>query len=179
VARRWYRDVWLPYSAGPKLSAENQTSFALMPFADRSVTHESLKATRHLGTGGAFEAAMIQRLDSGAAGVTSNYGHSFDHVPLRTRLSDGVKSRVPLGPRLRVHTKKVMSTAGRKHPDNTIEPPPGVREGLRVLKRINLPVNWDVLLSNDVNRDRCYYIAYFLSSFREHLTFDCGGVTEF
>ncbi len=178
VARRWYHDVWLPYSAGPKLSAENQTSFALMPFADWSVTRESLTTTRHLGVGGAFEAAMIRTMDRGAARVTSNYGHPFDRVPLWTRLSDGVRSWIPLGPRLRFHTRKALSSVSRKHPGNTLDPPPGVREGQRVLKGINLPVNWDVLLSNDVNRDRCYYIAYFLSSFREHLRFDSGGMTE-
>jgi hypothetical protein len=178
VARRWYRDVWLPYSAGPKLSAENQLSFALMPFADRTVSSEALRATPHVGVGGAFEAAMIRALDSGAARITSNYGHAFDQVPLRTRLSDGVKSLVPLGPRLRYHTKKAMSSVSTQRPGITPEPPSGVQEGLRVLKGINLPVNWDVLLSNDVNRDRCYYIAYFLSSFREHLRFDSGGMTE-
>ncbi|MCX6842135.1 MAG: hypothetical protein NTX53_07645 [candidate division WOR-3 bacterium] len=179
VARRWYRDVWLPYSAGPRLSAENQLSFALMPFADRTVSSEALCATPLIGTGGAFEAAMIRALDRGAAGITSNYGHAFDHVSLRTRLSDGVKSWVPLGPKLRFHMKKAVSSVSTQYLGNTREPPPGVQEGLRVLKEINLPVNWDVLLSDDVNRDRCYYIAYFLSSFREHLSFDSGGTTEF
>jgi hypothetical protein len=178
LARRWYRDVWLPYSAGPRLCAENQLSFALMPFADWSVTRESLKATPHIGVGGEFEAAMIRTLDRGAARVVSNYGHGFDRVPLRTRVSEEVKSRVPLGLKLRYHTRKVMSAVGPAGPANTHEPPPGVEEGLRVLKGVGLPVNWDVLLSNDVNRDRCYYIAYFLSSYREHLKFDSGGVSE-
>jgi hypothetical protein len=71
-----------------------------------------------------------------------------------------------------------MSSVSTQRPGITPEPPSGVQEGLRVLKGINLPVNWDVLLSNDVNRDRCYYIAYFLSSFREHLRFDSGGMTK-
>jgi hypothetical protein len=143
------------------------------------VSSEALRATPHIGVGGVFEAAMIRALDSGAARITSNYGHAFDQVPLRTRLSDGVKSLVPLGPRLRYHTKKAMSSVSTQRPGSTSEPPSGVQEGLRVLKGINLPVNWDVLLANDVNRDRCYYIAYFLSSFREHLGFDTGRMTGF
>ncbi len=177
LARRWYRDVWLPYSAGPRLCAENQLSFALMPFADWSVTRESLKVTPHIGVGGLFEAAMIRALDSGAARITSNYGHDFEQVPLRTRVSDMIRSLVPLGPRLRSHVQRTMSSVSKQRPGNNPDPPPGVQEGLRVLKRIDLPVNWDVLLSNDVNRDRCYYIAYFLSSFQEQLSPDSGGVT--
>lgn len=179
LARSWYRDVWLPYNAGPKLGAENQLSFALMPFADGTVSTQALRATPHIGVGGVFEAAMIRALDPAAARITSNYGHGFDQVPLRTRVSEEVKSRVPLGLKLRFHTRKVMSAVSTQRPGATPEPPLGVEEGLRVLKGINLPVNWDVLLSNDVNRDRCYYIAYFLSSFREYLRFDSGGMTEF
>lgn len=175
LARRWYRQVWLPNSAGIRLCAENQLSYALMPFADWLVTRRSLGATSHIGAGGAFEAAMIRTLDSGAARVASNYGHAFDQVPVRTRLSNGLKSLVPLGPRLRYHTRKVMSSVGTRRPDVATELPSGVDEGLRVLKGANLPIDWDVLLSDDVNRDRCYYIAYFLSSFREHLRLDSGG----
>ena len=177
LARRWYRDVWLPYSAGPRLCAENELSFALMPFADWSVTRESLKVTPHIGVGGEFEAAMIRMLDQGAASITSKYGHPFNHVPLRARLSDMVKSLVPLGPRLRSHVQRTMSSVSKQRPGNTSDPPPGVQEGLRILRETNLPINWDVLLANDVNRDRCYYMAYFLSSFREHLGFDPGGMT--
>ncbi|MBN2466218.1 hypothetical protein JXD38_11410 [candidate division WOR-3 bacterium] len=176
LARRWYRDVWLPYSAGPRLSAENQLSFALMPFADWSVTGESLKATPYIGVGGEFEAAMIRTLDRRAAALTSYYGHSFDRMPLRTRLTDRVRSLVPLGIRQRLHTRKMMAAVSRQRPGRTPVLPPGVEEGLQVLREMDLPVNWDVLLADDVNRDRCFYVAYFLSSFREHLKSDSEGM---
>ncbi|UCG42186.1 MAG: hypothetical protein JSU73_09940 [candidate division WOR-3 bacterium] len=177
LARRWYRDVWLPYSAGPRLCAENQLSFALMPFADWSVTRESLKATPHIGVGGELEAEMIRTLDSRAAGIASYYGYSFEHMPLRTRLSDRVKSLVPLGPRLRAHVQRAMCSVRKRHPDSICRPPSSVQDGLRILRSINLPIDWNVLLSEDVNRSRCYYIAHFLDSFRKHLGFDSGGVT--
>lgn len=172
MARRWYREVWLPFSAGPRLCAENQASFALMPFADWSVSGEALRVTSHLGTGGAFEAAMIRKLDRRAAGITSNYGHPFDHVPPLTKLSDEIKSRAPLGPRLRFHVQKAMSSGSKQSPGYAPKPPPSVEAGMRILRQMSLPIDWDVFLADCVNRDRCYYIAHFLDSFKEHLSVD-------
>jgi hypothetical protein len=170
-ARRWYRDVWLPFSAGPRLCAENQLAFALMPFADSIVSAESLGVTPHLGSGGSFQSAMIRTLDPEIAKVDSNYGHGLDRIPPMTRFRDSLISVFPLSIRCRYHMSRTLARARR----NTIPAAPQLRsvtEGLELLRQLKLPIRWDVLMSRSFDRDRCYYIAHFLHSFREH--FDIG-----
>ena len=98
-ARRYYRDIWLPYVAGPRISAENQLGQSLMPFADAAVSAAALRATPFVGSHGDFEAAMIRRLNRRPPGcrrptavglgdvtaeATGRFGVTL--LPLRARL---------------------------------------------------------------------------------------------
>ena len=86
LARRCYRDIWLPYFAGPRLSAENRIGPALMPFAQGTVSAAALAATPFIGSHGEFEAALIRHMDQRIAAVPSSYGPGFARYPLSRRL---------------------------------------------------------------------------------------------
>lgn len=166
LARRYYRDIWLPYHAGPRISAENQVCPSLMPFAEASVSAAALLATPFVGSHGEFEAAMIRRLDEEFARLPSIYGRGFDEAPVMQRLKDYAISRVPLSVRLARHRLRNRFLRCRGHNDGWCW-----RERfnapLRLLKSLRLPVDLDHLLRDPVARDRTLYVAEFLYRSRE------------
>ncbi len=166
LARRWYRDIWLPYFAGPRLSAENRVGPSLMPFADGRVSAAALAATPFIGAYGEFEAALLRRLDEKIAAVPSSYGPGFSRPPLKRRLRELAMALVPLQARLARH--RVLGRLRRAGPRDGKELCERFGEPLRLLKGMKLPLNIDFLLQDQVSRDRTLYMAEFLHRHREH-----------
>lgn len=168
VARLLYRDVWLPYSAGPKLCAENAISFSLMPFADSEVSRSALGANPHIGYGGCFEAEMIRKIDPGLAKVNSCYGHSFDTVPMFKRVADCAISAIP--ERLRIAYGDMHFAIRRR-----LQSPALVDDltrsalawSIQLLVQFGLPILWDRLVLSPNHRDRILYLAYFFYVFSD------------
>jgi hypothetical protein len=163
LARRWYRDIWLPYFAGPRLSAENRVGPALMPFADGAVSGAALAATPFIGPHGEFEAAMIRRLDEKIAALRSTYGPGFSISPMKRRLYDMALALVPLKARLARH--RLRPRSGRS--TDIIRWRERFSEPIRFLNEMKLPLNIDSLLRDQVSRDRTLYIAEFLYRCRQ------------
>lgn len=167
LARRWYRDIWLPFSAGPRLSAENRVGPALMPFAEGSVSAAALAATPFIGPHGDFEAAMIRRLNEKVASVPSSYGPGFGSSPWHRRMLEGITALVSVWARrarhrsLRFRQRSTAETPGWWY--ERFEKPIGF---LKVLK---LPLDIDRLLEDQVSRDRTLYVAEFLYRHCDHL----------
>ncbi len=167
LARRWYRNVWLPYFAGPRLSAENRVAPALMPFADGVVSAAALAATPFVGAHGQFEAALIARINKRLAEVPSSYGHSFAWSAKRHVLRDSAAASMPLWLR-RVRHQVMARRAGKK---SAGIPSLNQRfaESLRLLRGLELPLDIEVLLRDQVTRDRTLYIAEFLHPNRAYI----------
>ena len=165
-ARRWYRNVWLPCFAGPRLSAENRVSRSLMPFGDGRVSAAALAATPYIGAHGEFEAALIRRLDEKIAALPSSYGPGFSRGPLKRRLLELAMALVPLQARLA--RLRVLARLRRTGPDDIGRWRKRFREPLRSLNAMKLPLSIDFLLRDQVSRDRTLYMAEFLHRHREH-----------
>lgn len=163
LARRWYRDVWLPYFAGPRLSAENRVGPALMPFADGAVSGAALAATPFIGPHGELEAALIRRLNEKIAALPSTYGPGFSISPMKRRLCDMALALVPLKARLARH--RLRPRSGRS--TDIIQCRERFSEPIRFLNEMKLPLNIDSLLRDQVSRDRTLYIAEFLYRCRQ------------
>ena len=161
-ARRWYAMVWLPFGAGPKLCAENQLSFSLIAFAEKTVLREALRSTPVLGVDGRLEAALIRRVNSGLASFPSSYGHSFDEIPYRMWVRSAAVSAVPHRIRLEIGRRqarrraRISSVAAGKHTE-FIE-----REAINRLKDLGLPLRWNTFLSDRDNRDRAVMLGCFV-----------------
>lgn len=174
LARRWYQKIWLPYSAGPKLCAENQISFSLMPFAEDKISSKALSITPHLGFGGRFEAALINLLDPAIAAIPSGYGHRFNKIPWSFQLKDAAIGCIPHSLRNLYATTRLKKALYRSNADSSRldSLPEEMRTALQRLSRLDLPIRWDVLLSERAHQNRALYLACFFDRFREHIDFD-------
>lgn len=167
LARRWYRDIWLPDFAGPRLSAENRVGPTLMPFAHGRVSAAALAATPFIGPHGGFQAALIRRLDENIAAVPSSYGPGFGRRSLNRGLLDLAMAAVPLQARLVRH--RMLGRLRGTGPSASGGLRERFGEPLRLLEMMKLPLNIDFLLQDQVSRDRTLYVAEFLHRRREHL----------
>ena len=161
LARRWYREIWLPFFAGVRLEAENRVGPSVMPFADPQVSAAALEATPYIGSHGDFEAEMIRRLDARIAALPSSYGPGFSKTPWHRKMRDFAMAMVPIRARLARNNAKLVPKSRRC---NLI--PPRFRERFKApldhLKSLGLPIDVDFLLTEEVARDRTLYIAEHL-----------------
>jgi len=170
MVRRWYRDVWLPYFAGPRLSAENRVGQALMPFADGGVSAAALEATPFIGAHGEFEAAMIRRLDEKIAALPSSYGPGFARSSSGRRFQDQIMALVPLSTRVLRNELLLRRRGGQSVEPRDLK----IRSGtpLSFLKEMKLPLNIEYLVQDNRSQDRTLYMAEFL--FRNQKYIDVG-----
>ncbi len=161
VARRWYREVWLPYFGGVRLAAENRVAPSMMPFAEPTVSEAALAATPFIGPRGEFEAEIIRRLDARIAALPSSYGYGFSSIPRHRKLRDLVASLVPISARLARNRLKASLSS---RPAAGL--PARFRERFSAqienLKEMGLPIDIEYLLKEPVSRDRTLYIAEYL-----------------
>lgn len=182
LARRWYRDIWLPWFAGPRLEAENRVGPSFMPFADVEVSAEALAATRFIGAHGDFEAAMIRTLDDRIAALPSSYGPGFGPTQRHRKLRDFAMSLVPIWARLARNRarSRILSRSEAGIPVRYQERFAGP---LGFLRSLDLPIDVDYLLRDSVSRDRTLYIAEYLYRHRDNMQIErttglygCTGV---
>jgi asparagine synthase (glutamine-hydrolysing) len=82
-AQELYWRMRLRYWMGPNNSNNNVLSFAMTPFSEPALTIASSALPRAVKHNGAFEAALIRRLDPNLARYPSVYGFNFhDPIPL-------------------------------------------------------------------------------------------------
>jgi hypothetical protein len=166
-ARRWYRNVWLPFFAGPRLSAENRVCLSYMPFADGEVSASALAATPFIGSHGEFEAEMIRRLESSVASLPSSYGHGFARSPLKRRAFDLGVSMVPLRARLLRHCAQFKWSHRPKVANERWKA--SFASALSYLKEFVPAVNIDILMQEEMSRNRILYIAEFMYRHRDNI----------
>ncbi len=173
ATRRFYAEIWLPYSAGIKNLAENQLAFFLMPFTDYHISHEALKATPHIGMTGKFEATMMMELNKKVAGIPSNYGFGFDREPLSYLVKSCVRCYLPdriknilgfLKINICKQNKKDYITHLKRHEI--------IRQIMDVLLDTKLPINWDNLFEHKAHFERSIFIGYFLYKFSDKISLE-------
>lgn len=173
IAREFYRNVWLPYAAGVKNSAENQLAFFLMPFSDYQISLEALKITPHIGIDGKFEAAMISALNQKVAQITSSYGFEFDKEPMSYLFKSYLRSLIPNRYKNLIYHWKIK-WALNYSPEyiSLYNRHSIIQKSINLLHELALPINLDQLILDRTNRERTIFIGYFLLNFLEKVSIE-------
>lgn len=157
--RKIYTDIQLPFFAGPRLSAENRISFALMPFTHSALTKEALLCTPFIGKGGALEAAMISKLDPILASINSSYGYSFNNIPLKVKLYDSFLASISLSFRNMYWVNKSKNINIGIYDNLVLPKHDSIIKGFHVITDLNLPLNLDYIFADPEHRDRFLFLA--------------------
>ncbi len=86
--QRYYCEMWVKGGPGIRNQIENQISFFLSPFTDRYLQKRAYDILSFLGFGDRFEADMINLVNPTLAKVDSDYGYSFEKIPLKYEFYD-------------------------------------------------------------------------------------------
>ncbi len=95
VIRRYYSEIMMPEGQGHVLDAYNTVSACVAPFLEKCILNQAYKGLPYLGNYGEYEAAIIKSLDSELARHMSSYGYPFDYIPLKNRVKNYIRARVP------------------------------------------------------------------------------------
>lgn len=164
LVRRYYGLVRMPVCAGNVCNAYNQVAMVVAPFVEPSTLAESLRATSYMGTGGAYEAALIAGLAPRLAAVESQYGYTFASIPLRQRLRERLVAALPLAVRTERRRRHVAAAAQRQTRSGGADAP-CMRELADVLRTLFPAADWTMALADECQRRTAFFVASFLSEF--------------
>jgi len=172
-ARRWYREILLPFFVGLRLDAENRVCPSFMPFADIEIVEAALEVTPFIGAHGRVEAALIRALNPELARVRSSYGPDFSDESFRHRTSECVKAMVPISFR---YARRRWLSGKTESPGIANEALLDVfREPLEYLESAGLPLDIQRMARMPEYRDRLLYVAELLFRHRVNLHVGQGG----
>lgn len=172
AVRRCYGYVRMPDDAGSVSNAYNQVAFFLAPFIEPVPLREALKATRHIGSDGAYEAAMITALAPRLASVNSQYGFPFSSIPFGHIAMTTLKSMTPL-PVLHARARRIhlrrWRIADRARHEALRTRSFAIREIEAVLKEACPKMDLDAAMSTYPQRCTCISVGSFLREFQGNL----------
>lgn len=120
--KRFYGDVFLSDWHGIRNTIENQFGAYYSPFTDPELINMSYNTIQYHGYDGQFEADMIKALSKPLAQIPSEYGHTMNAIPWKTKLKSfvGAQTKRPLLSVMRrmYHKRRLqpIKTTNEKYP---------------------------------------------------------------
>ncbi len=170
---RYYGYVLIPDCETNINDGHNQLTFYLTPFINCSLICASRYVIPHLGTGGRFETALMQRLNPDIASIESHYGYSFTNKALKAKIKDWVIAYIPDAIwNMRNQYLVRHTNSGNEYLNEYLEMVQGntiMREIDEALFDFFPNVDWHSLTRNHTARRSVVYIGSFLREFSSML----------
>jgi hypothetical protein len=172
LTRAYYAAVRMPDCASNVANAYSQVAFVLTPFIERPIVQEALRGSAYIGSGGAYEAAMISKISPELAAIESHYGFVFSRVPLGHLLKSSLRSRIPLGlrhRRARWLEKKNQNNIGYRRYMQKLAASPTLQDIDAILHLVFPGIDWSVVTRNYAQRWTTIAVGSFLKEFQGKL----------
>lgn len=172
--RRYYGCVRMPDNASNVSNAYNQVAFLLTPYIEAEAVREALKASRYIGAGGAYEAAMIRTLSPSIAAINSQYGHSFSYIPSKYAWRHRLVANIPLKLRYLRTRKRLLNPILNPNVNRQRQlrqDSPVVRDIEDVLRELLPEANWDSAFCPGTQEALSISVGSFVKEFQHKLRF--------
>ena len=116
--RRYYSEVLMADGQGHVIDAYNQVSSCFAPFLEQRILSEAYRGIKYLGNNGEYESGIISVTDPAVGGcINSNNGYPFNHIPLKLRVKENLRTRVSRNTWERMNTlfRRESSGNGEKY----------------------------------------------------------------
>jgi hypothetical protein len=172
LTRAYYAAVRMPDCASNVANAYGQVAFVLTPFIARAVAAEAVRGKPHIGCGGVYEAAMIDRISPEVAAVESHYGFPFSRVPARHLLESGLRAWTPLGVRhwraRRLNRDERRNGEWRRYREH-VQASPTLQDIHAALHETFPDADWSMALRHFAQRWTAISVGSFLKEFQSKL----------
>jgi hypothetical protein len=172
LTRAYYAAVRMPDCASNVANAYGQVAFVLTPFIERPIAGEALQGDPYIGTGGAYEAAIINQIAPEIAAVESHYGFPFSRVPARHLFQTGLRSWTPMGLRRRrvrwLNRNEEVNPEWRRYGER-LATSLSLRDIHAVLHEVFPDADWSVAMRHFAQRWTAISVGSFLKEFQSKL----------
>lgn len=172
LTRAYYAAVRMPDCASNVANAYGQVAFVLTPFIERPIMEEALRGDPYIGSGGAYEAAMIDRISPELAAVESHYGFPFARVPATHLLQTGLRGWTPLElrrQRMRWLNRDEPRNLGWRRYREHVSASPALQDLHAVLRETFPDADWSIALRHFAQRWTAISVGSFLKEFQSKL----------
>lgn len=167
--QRYYCEMWVVGGPGIRNQIENQISYFISPFTDRYLQKYSYDIIPFLGIAGRFQADLIKLINPKLATVISDYGFSFDRIPLKHDLHAYVSALV--GRKRKMKLKALVRS--KKNDFNNFGPHKKIVEGkLTYLERFAFQFPIRSPLFRQDTLDRLIALSTLLQHFESKISND-------
>lgn len=136
--------VFIPSRLGVRNNAENQISYFLSPFTDPAVSKNAYSIVNKLGPSLAFEEKMICRVNPIIASINSDHGFDFcKGEPISGKIKSYILDNLPWSFLSKYYKKRTANLSSLDTFKQLIERSQKLKEGFLLLKKLNLPLNYD------------------------------------
>lgn len=172
LTRAYYAAIRMPDCASNVANAYGQVAFVLTPFMERPIVAEALRGNPYIGCGGAYEAAMIDRVSPEVAAVESHYGFPFSSVSTRHLFRDRMRGWVPL--RWRHRRARWLSQNEDNNPQwrryrDRLATSPALQDIHAMLQEVFPDADWSIALRHFAQRWTAISIGSLLCEFQSKL----------
>ena len=173
--RRYFGELFSIYAAAVRMNIDNQLGMSLSPFTDYGPRLASYETLPHLGVHGAFEAAMIKRMNLKVASFVSNYGYSFDKSPpLLKQAKYVIRGVIPCG----IQNKLTALRCGlldTRHSREVYQQlyvaMPLIRAATELMRESRFGLNWEKVVEDYLVMRRTLSIGIMLLKYEDSIDF--------
>jgi hypothetical protein len=140
--KRYLNEVFIPGRLSARNNAENQFSFFLSPFTDKSVSIQAYKIVDKLGPSLQFEEDMIKKINPDIASAQSDHGFDFlNGEPVSNKLKSFLIDFVPVSVLYWYYSKRTSGKNSSGYYEKLVAKSKVTGEGLAKLQKLNLPID--------------------------------------
>ncbi len=163
--QKYLTEIWMPDWHGLRNSVENQSGYYLSPFTQRQITLAANKIYPWIGSGGAFQAAMIHRVDPALSSLRTSYGYQLDKIPLSIRLKQQMKMHISPRQKIRIQKWKYRRKSNFP-PENypLVKAHPFLLDYVNFMKKMELPIDWNFYICNRDSLKQVISLGFSLSA---------------
>lgn len=161
--KKFYNLVLVPHRLGIRNNAENRLFHFYSPFIDPSTVYQGFKNIEYLGSSISFEKDLICSLNRNLANVELDYGiKPSDRLSARLKFKPYIKHFIPQKLYVKFRINKLRAPNTYKFERDMKSKFVLFQDSINHVKKLNLPINIDVLLSTPDTMPIVYNLGYFL-----------------
>lgn len=133
--QQFYCEMWVCGGPGIRNQIENTLTFFLSPFTEGIIQQHAYSVIDYLGIGGRFQAKMIKKINFNLSAIISDYGFSFDKIPIKHDII-GVLSSI-LGRKRKITLAKLIKGKKQNYLNNFGPHKSLIEDKINYLKKYN------------------------------------------
>ena len=160
--RRYYSEIMMADGQGHVIDAYNLVSSCFAPFLEQRILSEAYCGLNYLQNNGEYESAIIGITDPVVGGcINANNGYPFNHIPLKLRIKENLRTRVSksIWERMNAFLKSSSSENGEKYLKTILSKSGMLSEAFTDMQKLYSDIDFDQVIKGYAMDANVAYLA--------------------